>query len=297
MKRFTLLMSMLFMVGLVQAQVETTSYGDEAGTMGNYSSFYGVKSGRFNTASNNSFFGSASGASNTIAYNNSFFGRASGASNTEGNNNSFFGKSSGLMNQTGFNNTFFGLESGKSNKIGNYNTYIGTYAGTNCEGSGNVFIGNKAGQYETGSNRLYIANSGTNNPLIYGRFDNKLLAFNAKVTIGNVTIPNNDYKLFVETGILTEKVKVAPSDDPIYWADFVFDENYDRNTIEEVECYIADNKHLPNVPSAKEVNEKGVDMVAMDATLLRQIEELWLHVIDMKKENVELKKELEALKK
>ena len=43
------------------------------------------------------------------------------------------------------------------------------------------------------------------------------------------------------------------------------------------------------MPSAKEVEEKGVDMVEMNAVLLRQIEELWLHLIEMKKENEELR--------
>jgi len=51
------------------------------------------------------------------------------------------------------------------------------------------------------------------------------------------------------------------------------------------------------VPSAKEVGEKGVDMVEMDATLLRQIEELWLHVIELKKENKTLNEDNEVMKR
>ena len=108
-------------------------------------------------------------------------------------------------------------------------------------------------------------------------------------------MPITDYKLYVEKGILTEKVIVATYN-TTEWADYVFGEDYDRNTTAEVEAFIESNKHLPNVPSAEEVNKKGVNVVEMDAALLRQIEELWLHVIELKKENVELKKEIEALK-
>lgn len=114
-----------------------------------------------------------------------------------------------------------------------------------------------------------------------------------KVQIGRVSTPG-DYKLYVDDGILTEKVKVATVNSA-EWADYVFDEDYDLNSAEEVETFIKENKHLPNVPSAKEVSENGVDMVEMDATLLRQIEELWLHVIELKKENEALKDEVKTI--
>ena len=76
------------------------------------------------------------------------------------------------------------------------------------------------------------------------------------------------------------------------WADYVFEESYDLKQIEEVESFIKANKHLPNVPSATELAEEGVDIATMDATLLRQIEELWLHMIEMKKENAKLKQQI-----
>jgi len=114
------------------------------------------------------------------------------------------------------------------------------------------------------------------------------------VRIGNVLPVQDKYKLFVEKGILTEEVRVSKAAD---WADDVFESNYDLNSIEEVETFVKENNHLPNVPSKKEVNENGVSMVEMDATLLRQIEELWLHIIELKKENDALQVELKALKK
>jgi len=119
-----------------------------------------------------------------------------------------------------------------------------------------------------------------------------------EVVIGDPDVVQtpDGYRLYVEEGILTERVKVAVVNSAD-WSDYVFEENYDRNTTEEVEQFIQANKHLPNVPSAKEVSENGIDVAKMDATLLRQIEELWLHVIDLKKENETLKNELGNLQK
>ena len=61
--------------------------------------------------------------------------------------------------------------------------------------------------------------------------------------------------------------------------------------------FIEENQHLPNVPSADEVATEGIDVAKMDATLLRQIEELWLHLIELKEENKELQSRLQKLEK
>jgi len=91
-------------------------------------------------------------------------------------------------------------------------------------------------------------------------------------------ITSEKYKLFVESGILTEKVRVAVKTSAD-WADYVFEEEYDLMSINELEKYVSKNKHLPNVPSAEEVVNKGIDMAQMDATLLEKIEELTLYII------------------
>ncbi|TND09912.1 MAG: hypothetical protein FD123_840 [Bacteroidetes bacterium] len=102
--------------------------------------------------------------------------------------------------------------------------------------------------------------------------------------------PNNSaYKLYVEKGILTEKVKVALQGS-LDWSDYVFAPEYKRNSLDYIERYVKEHQHLPNVPAASEVVANGIDLGQMDATLLRQIEELWLTVIDLKKENEELRK-------
>ncbi len=107
---------------------------------------------------------------------------------------------------------------------------------------------------------------------------------------GNVSIGTNDskgYKFAVNGDMIAERVVVKLNAD---WPDYVFTKNYGLMSLEEVEFYINENSHLPNVPSAEEVKESGIDLGTMDAKLLQKIEELTLYVIA-------LKKELDALKK
>lgn len=102
--------------------------------------------------------------------------------------------------------------------------------------------------------------------------------------------PGN-YRLYVNGGILTDKVKVA-----VYcssqWADYVFDKNYKLKPLAEVEQFIASNKHLPGVPSAEEiVKQGGIDVNSMFAKQMEKIEELTLYIIGLQKEIATLKKE------
>lgn len=119
-----------------------------------------------------------------------------------------------------------------------------------------------------------------------------------KVLIGDINTnvnTQNPYKLYVETGILTEKVKVAlvnTSD----WADYVFKKDYKLSSLEEVKTFIEANQHLPGVPSAEElVKEGGFDLGKMDAKLLEKIEELTLYMIQLKEENQQLKERISKL--
>jgi trimeric autotransporter adhesin len=100
-----------------------------------------------------------------------------------------------------------------------------------------------------------------------------------------------NYGLYVEKGILTEKVKVAVKNSAD-WSDYVFAPAYKLRKLSEVESFIKRNGHLPGVPSAEQVVTEGVDVATMDAKLLEKIEELTLYVIDLEKKN----KEIESLK-
>ncbi|MBC7388773.1 MAG: hypothetical protein H7329_06165 [Opitutaceae bacterium] len=90
------------------------------------------------------------------------------------------------------------------------------------------------------------------------------------------------YSLAVAKGILTEKIKVAtvPSAE---WKDFVFDEGYNLMSLQDVESFIKDYRHLPEVPSSSDVEKNGYELIKMDATLLQKLEEMTLYVIELQK--------------
>ena len=129
-------------------------------------------------------------------------------------------------------------------------------------------------------------------------------------TGGNVGIGTTDtkgYKLAVAGEMIAERVVVKLTGT---WPDYVFKKNYGLRPLEQVEQFINQNSHLPEVPSAQEITDKGIDVGAMNAKLLQKVEELTLYLIEQNKEikmqNKEnkmqnnkieiLKKELESIK-
>lgn len=151
------------------------------------------------------------------------------------------------------------------------------------------------GQPNAGNNFLYLKHSNgnvginTNNPTAK-------LTVNGNVLIGDpatVTLPAG-YKMYVQTGILTEKVKVSVVN-TTDWSDYVFAEGYKLKSITDLEAFVKANKHLPNVPSAQEVVNDGIDIAKMDAKLLEKIEELALYIIELKKENTALLNRVEKI--
>jgi hypothetical protein len=105
---------------------------------------------------------------------------------------------------------------------------------------------------------------------------------------GSTIIPSTA-KLAVNGKILATEVQVALVAN---WSDYVFNDDYNLKPLNEVERFINENKHLPDVPSAKEVAIGGINVAKMDAILLQKIEELTLYVIELKKENEILKSKI-----
>ncbi|MEL4309124.1 hypothetical protein [Joostella sp. CR20] len=116
---------------------------------------------------------------------------------------------------------------------------------------------------------------------------------NGKMGVGVQDIPNG-YKLAIGGRTIMEEVKVQNISG---WPDFVFENDYNLPTLEEVEKHIQEKGHLQDIPSAKEVIEKGIHLGEMNAKLLQKIEELMLYVIEQQKMIQELRKEVNQLKK
>jgi len=110
-------------------------------------------------------------------------------------------------------------------------------------------------------------------------------------TSGNSSCSDcNDYRLFVKNGIRTEKIKVDIASANA-WADYVFRKDYKLKSLEDVEKHIEEKGHLPNIPSAKDVVENGINLGEMNAKLLEKIEELTLYVIQLNKDIKKLEEE------
>ena len=99
---------------------------------------------------------------------------------------------------------------------------------------------------------------------------------------------NGDYRLFVADGIRTEKVKVDLKGN---WPDYVFNYSYKLMSLNVLDEYIEKNKHLPGVPSSKDVQDSGIDLAENQILLLKKIEELTLYIIEINSEIEKLKKQ------
>jgi hypothetical protein len=110
---------------------------------------------------------------------------------------------------------------------------------------------------------------------------------NGKTQIGThkTQPPHTDALLTVDGKVACRSLYVLK---PTSWADFVFKKN-DLEKLSSVEKYIKENKHLPGLPSEKEILNNGYDINEMDAKLLEKIETLYLHIIKLEKEIKELK--------
>lgn len=138
-----------------------------------------------------------------------------------------------------------------------------------------------------------------------------------KAETGNVGIGtiSPTEKLSVDGTVLAKKVRVSTTG--IDWPDYVFSPDYKLISLSELEAYIQANQHLPEVPSAKEIEQTGQDLGDIQTTLLKKVEELTLYILELetgrkkleannsslKVENTELramffelKKEVESIK-
>ncbi|MDF1548508.1 MAG: hypothetical protein P1P88_11845 [Bacteroidales bacterium] len=104
---------------------------------------------------------------------------------------------------------------------------------------------------------------------------------------------NNDATVRIDGKLYSKEVRVKAN----VWSDFVFNKDYSLITLEDLEKYISMHRHLPGVPSEKEVVENGINVGEMNALLLQKVEELTLYLIEQDKKIKLLEKEVKELKK
>ena len=181
-------------------------------------------------------------------------------------------------------------------------TFSGAVTGTQ---SGAIRIQSPSGWVDVGSQNSDWAHFNTDREKFY--FNKRLYVNEGLVSsydedlqlqtlgITRMTLRKSDGAVIVPGNFESNKVKVSASPGTV--PDYVFAEDYDLKSLTEVEAYIKANSHLPNIPSAKEVEAEGQNLGTMQLKLLEKVEELTLYMIELKKENEQQKAPIEQLEK
>lgn len=316
-------------IGTKALKENTTGYYNTAighhslmkNTIGLYNTAVGNAALKDNvTGYDNTAFGAESLTKN-LSYGNSSFGVQSLPLLTSGYNNTAIGVRAGLSNITGSGNIFIGSEAGY-HETGSNKLYIENSSANEL----NALI---YGEFDNDkvqiNNKLGIGRPSSGFPLeIRGDAFNGFIKFynnigspkwhmrlesdgglgltetnvadkrfvvkpGGQVTIGDKAATG--YLLSVKGKIATEEVLV---DLNTGWPDYVFTKDYPLKSLEDVKLFIEKNGHLPNVPSAKEVEDNGLLLGNMNKILMEKVEELTLYILKqeeaMRKMEVRLKK-------
>ncbi|XDZ54120.1 hypothetical protein FlaCF_1168 [Flavobacterium tructae] len=160
------------------------------------------------------------------------------------------------------------------------------------------FLRLSAGGGTTSSVKSFIDLSGysivpdMNRNIVFGTSGAERLRIDVNGNVG-IGTANPNAKLTVAGNISSREVKVTVD----AGADFVFEGDYNLKSLDSVEKFIKENKHLPEIASAQEMQKEGINLSEMNIKLLQKIEELTLYMIEMKKENQVVKKENALMKK
>lgn len=311
--------------GLANEGSNNTFLGSSAGGNspgGSDNVLVGQNAGAANQATGNVFIGKNAGLANLTGIQNTFVGNQVGIGNTAAGN-TFVGHKAGFQTTTGGNNTFFGVRCGYNNVDGTDNVQMGFEAGSaNSVGSRNTYLGSGADAlYADLHNASAIgagARVGSSNALVLGHEANVGIGTSSpkskldvvadeadasglrlsQLTERSPTTRSTDRFLTVdergEVILSRYRVQVARPQD---WADRVFAPGYALRPLAQVAAYIADNQHLPGVPSAQEMVSAGMDATALNAKLLEKVEELTLYLLEQQTRITRLQQQMTALRR
>lgn len=284
--------------------------------------FLGQYSGYNNIASDNTFVGQHSGSGNTTGTFNTFIGENSGDYNGVGSKNVALGASAYYYGG-GDQNVVIGEEAGY-HLTGSGNVFIGYQAGYgyDANGSNKLYIANSStptpliyGDFSTkqlGINALpgtYTLNVGgpinatdvlvngvsVGGDASYWTKAGSNVTTNYNIGVGTTLANNpNGYTFAVNGKIGAKEVQIENTSST--WPDFVFKPEFKLRPLRDVESFIKDNGHLPEIPSEKQVKEEGIKVAEMNAKLLQKIEELTLYLIEANRRIDNLTSEVKELK-
>ncbi len=111
--------------------------------------------------------------------------------------------------------------------------------------------------------------------------------------IGSAVTPSG-YAVSVNGRVICEELKIKASSN---WPDYVFSDNYTLTPLPDLRTFINKYKHLPNVPSASEIEKDGIEVGNMEKRLMEKIEELTLYILQQEEKIKSIETELETMKK
>lgn len=170
-----------------------------------------------------------------------------------------------------------------------YNLDVANYLRIGGQGGKDyTILGGGAG---IGSQLKLFFDDGTENTRLTGNSNSWL-----NLKYGNLGIGTSapDSKLTVKGKIHAEEIKV---DLNVPAPDYVFQRDYKPISLTEIEEFVNNNHHLPEIPSAAEMEKNGINVSDMNMKFLKKIEELTLYLIEQNKKNLELEHEIKLLKK
>ncbi len=127
--------------------------------------------------------------------------------------------------------------------------------------------------YDDSTDEFVIGSTTTNDPALVVSAGGDWVAINTSTRA-------TGYELSVDGQIACEEILVQDSGS---WPDYVFEDNYPLKPLNEVETHIKERKHLPGIPTAKEIAVTGISVGDMQKRMMEKIEELTLYVIEQDK--------------
>lgn len=133
-----------------------------------------------------------------------------------------------------------------------------------------------------GAAHLWLSTDSDNRRLVGATEANSV---QSQISLGNGQIQlagassGNLYATFSASGLAVASGSISVSGTNLNVPDYVFEKDYPLMPLAHLKNYIKENKHLPEIPSAKEIDKKGMNMTEMQLHLLKKIEELTLYTL------------------
>jgi hypothetical protein len=205
------------------------------------------------------------------------------------------GKADGV--NLNYGTTYMGFNAARS--VGSWSTATWTIEGDGYHNGGGVIYTDIFGAVCIAP----IASTGTGTQTLADADIKSKIAFRVSGT-GNVGIGTTDnsawtlyyspYKLAVGGSMIATAVTVKTVAN---WPDYVLKRGYTLPSLTEVKTYIDQNQHLPEIPSAQQIEKDGVNVGEMNKLLLKKVEELTLYLIEIQKQTEVQQRQINQLKK